>query len=213
MQTRLQQSESILHSIQAEKDDVERKMHSLEAQLKTKSRLIGDLLEKINAQEEMRKEMEVAFLDKQTELQNALRAAEWLVSSTKAKHQSTVAALNTKIDSLEKRCQFMDILERQNVELCAQLRELHSSKKSVVSPTPKCHNPICEEQEVNRVQATCEENNGPESFQVNHLEEITSPHSTQRNGGNSSTFAAISVAALSVMALGLAARADTSRLS
>lgn len=167
-------------------------MQSLEAQLKTKSRLIEDLLEKINTQEAIRKDAEVTFLDKQTKLQNALRSAEWLVSSTKAKHQSTVAALNTRIDSLEKRCQFMDILERQNVELCAQLRELHNAKKPVVPPK--------------------EDKDGPESFQVTHVEDITSPHPTQKNGGNK-TVAAISVAALSVMALGLAARADTSRMS
>jgi len=211
LQTRLQQSESILQSIQADKDEAVRTMQSLEAQLKTKSRLIEDLLDKINAQEEMRKDMESIFSEKQTELESALRSAEWLVSSTKAKHQSTVDALNTKIDSLEKRCQFMDILERQNVELCAQLRDLHNSKKSVVSPT-QSHNPLCEEQAVNGVQATRKDNGGPESFQVIHVEDITSPHPTQRNGGNR-TVAAISVAALSVMALGLAARADTSRLS
>lgn len=140
----------------------------------------------------MRKVVEVTLLDKQTELQNALRAAEWLLSSNKAKHQSTVAALNTRIDSLEKRCQHMDILERQNVELCAQLRDLHTSKKPGVPPT--------------------EGNDGPESFQITHAEDITSPHPTQNKSGNK-TVAAISFAALSVMALGLAARADTSRLS
>lgn len=94
---------------------------------KKKSDEIAELLEQLKDQAELAQRMEDSFIKKQDELQKALTSAEWLASVTKSRYENQIEELTHKVETLERRCEHMEILERQNMELCAIARDrLHT---------------------------------------------------------------------------------------
>ena len=94
------------------------------------SNQVLQLLQRLHDEGTAAQKMETSLLNKQKELKRALASAEWLASSMKAKYEAQVGDLAARCDALEKRVQHMDVLERQNVELCAIARQhLSSSSK------------------------------------------------------------------------------------
>lgn len=94
------------------------------------SNQVMQLLQRLHDEGTAAQKMETSLLNKQKELKRALASAEWLASSMKAKYEAQVGDLAARCDALEKRVQHMDVLERQNVELCAIARQhLSSSNK------------------------------------------------------------------------------------
>lgn len=98
-------------------------LSSSQDQLRKKSEYAAGLLKKLQDQTEVTEQMKDSFMKKQEELQKALSSSEWLASVTKVRYENQIEELNHKVDALEKRCQHMEILERQNMEFCAIARE------------------------------------------------------------------------------------------
>jgi ABC-type transporter Mla subunit MlaD len=92
-------------------------------QLKKKSDHIADLMKQLQDQTAAAQDMEESFVQKQEELQKALHSAEWLASVAQTRYEKQIEELSEKVEALEKRCQHMEILERQNMELCAIARD------------------------------------------------------------------------------------------
>lgn len=92
-------------------------------QLKKTSEHAAGLLKKLQDQTEVTEQMKDSFMKRQEELQKALSSSEWLASVTKVRYENQIEELNHKVEALEKRCQHMEVLERQNMELCAIARE------------------------------------------------------------------------------------------
>lgn len=131
----LDQSESSVKNLLASTKTMGAELESAQRQIKQKSDQIIHLLQKSHDDRAAAQQMETSLLKKQAELQRALHSAEWLAQTMKAKYENQVGNLTAKCDALEKRCMHMEILERQNGELCAIARQQlkTDNKKEVTS--------------------------------------------------------------------------------
>ena len=123
MQIRLAESEKSVRFLVNATKSMSHDLTFSQDQLKKKSEHIAGLMKQLQDQTAVAQHMEESFIQKQEELQKALHSAEWLASIAKNRYENQIEELNHKVEALEKRCQHMEILERQNMELCAIARE------------------------------------------------------------------------------------------
>ena len=123
-------SQSSVQNLLASTKTMGAELEAAQRAINDKSSQIIHLLQKAHNDTLHAKKTETALLNKEADLKRALRSAEWLAQTMQAKHESQLRELSTRCEALERRCQHMDILERQNVELCAIAREHLSQNKT-----------------------------------------------------------------------------------
>lgn len=128
MQAHLDQSQSSVKNLLVSTKTMGAELEVAQGTIKEKSEQIIMLLQRLHDETTAAQTKETWLLNKQGELQRALASTEWLASSMKAKYENQLRDLTARCDALEKRVQHMDVLERQNVELCAIARRHLSSK-------------------------------------------------------------------------------------
>jgi hypothetical protein len=126
----LDQSQSSVKNLLVSTKTMGAELEVAQRTINATSNQVLQLLQRLHDEGTAAQKMETSLLNKQKELKRALASAEWLASSMKAKYEAQVGDLAARCDALEKRVQHMDVLERQNVELCAIARQhLSSSNK------------------------------------------------------------------------------------
>lgn len=127
MQIRLAESEKSVRFLVNSTKSMSHDLQCSKYQVEKKSEQIAALSKQLHDQIEAAHLMERSFLERQDELKRALHSAEWLATVTKDRYESQIEDLNFKVHALEKRCEHVEILERQNMELCAIARDrLHT---------------------------------------------------------------------------------------
>ena len=105
--------------------------------IKEKSNQIIQLLHRVHNETVAAQKVTTSLQNEKADLQRALSSAKWLAQTAQAKFENQLRELKSRGDALEKRCQHMDVLERQNVEPCAiarqQLAQKEASAKTVTS--------------------------------------------------------------------------------
>ncbi len=137
LQAHLEQSQSSVKNLLVSTKTMGAELEASQRIIKEKSNQIIQLLHRVHNETVAAQKVTTSLQNEKADLQRALSSAKWLAQTAQAKYENQLRELTSRCDALEKRCQHMDVLERQNVELCAiarqQLAQKEASAKTVTS--------------------------------------------------------------------------------
>jgi hypothetical protein len=130
LQAQLEHSQSSVKNLLVSTKTMGAELEAAQRAIKQKSDQIIHLLQKSHNDTATSQKVTTSLQKEKADLQRALTSAQWLAQTAQAKHESQLRELTLRCDALDKRCQHMDVLERQNVELCAIARQQLSQKEA-----------------------------------------------------------------------------------
>ncbi len=138
LQMQLEHSQSSVKNLLVSTKTMGAELEASQRTIKQKSDQIIQLLQRAHNDAAVSQKVTTCLQKEKADLQRALSSAEWLAQTAQAKYESHLRELTMRCDALEKRCQHMDVLERQNVELCAIARQ-HLSQKEAPARSVTSH--------------------------------------------------------------------------
>lgn len=139
LQVQLEHSQSSVKNLLVSTRTMGAELEAAQRTIKQKSDQIVQLLQRIHNDTATSQKLTTCLQKEKADLQRALSSAEWLAQTAQAKYESQLHELRVRCDALEKRCQHMDVLERQNVELCAIARQQLSQKEVAPASSVTSH--------------------------------------------------------------------------
>jgi len=135
----LEHSQSSVKNLLVSTRTMGAELEAAQRTIKQKSDQIIQLLQRVHNDTATSQKLTTCLQKEKADLQRALSSAEWLAQTAQAKYESQLHELRVRCDALEKRCQHMDVLERQNVELCAIARQQLSQKEVAPASSVASH--------------------------------------------------------------------------